>query len=200
MSDFRPDRWVSVHLFHLLARTKFGRASQGIPVLMYHSIAEDPETGVMPYYRTVTHPSVFNSHMQYLHEHGYTAINLAEAIAMLETDSNIHGKCVVITFDDALRDFYTNAFPILKKYGFSATMFVPTGLINEGRPLKDKPIMTWDELRELKSQGVQFGSHTVTHPQLKDRPLEAVKYELEVSKAHLEEHLGEPIDAFCYPY
>ena len=60
--------------------------------------------------------------------------------------------------------------------------------------------MTWDEIRELKSQGVQFGSHTVTHPQLKDMTPEEVKYELEMSKAHLEEQLGEPINAFCYPY
>src|SRR5262249_9921427 len=63
-----------------------------------------------------------------------------------------------------------------------------------------KPVMTWDEIRELKSQGVQFGSHTVTHPQLKDIPLDEVKYELEMSKAHLEEQVGKPIDTFCYPY
>jgi peptidoglycan/xylan/chitin deacetylase (PgdA/CDA1 family) len=200
MSDFRLERWASVHLFHPLARMGFGRVSKGIPVLMYHSISEEPETGVRPYYRTATHPKIFNSHMQYLHTHGYAVINLHEAVTALQSDTNIHGKCVVITFDDGLRDFYTNAFPILKNYGFTAAMFVPTGLIDAGQPLKGRPVMTWNEIRELKSYGVQFGSHTVSHLQLKDLPLEKQKYELESSKARLEEQLGELISSFSYPY
>jgi peptidoglycan/xylan/chitin deacetylase (PgdA/CDA1 family) len=167
---------------------------------MYHSISEEPETGMKPYYRTATHPKVFNSHMQYLHEHGYRAINLAEAATTLETNGNLHGKSVVITFDDGLRDFYTNAFPILKQYSFTVAVFVPTGLIDAGQPLKDRPVMTWDEIRELKNQGIQFGSHTVSHLQLKGMPLEKLKYELESSKVRLEEQLSESINSFCYPY
>jgi peptidoglycan/xylan/chitin deacetylase (PgdA/CDA1 family) len=200
MSSSHIDRLVSVHLFHPLARMGLCKASSGIPVLMYHSISEDSETGVPPYYRTATRPDVFDSHMRYLHAHGYSVLNLGEAVDALETDSNIRGKCVVITFDDGFRDFYTNAFPILKKYGFTATMFVPTGLINERDSFKGKPVMTWDEIRELKGQGIQFGSHTVTHPKLQDMLLQDVKYELEISKAHLEEQLDELITTFCYPY
>lgn len=200
MSDFRLERWASIYLFHPLARLGFCRATKGIPVLMYHSISEERETGVRPYYRTATHPKTFNGHMQYLHEHGYRVINLAEAATTLEMDDNIYGKCVVITFDDGLRDFYTNAFPILKKYGFPVAVFISTGLIDEGKPLKDKPVMSWNEIRKLQSHGVQFGSHTVSHLPLKYMTLERVKYELESSKARLEEQLGESIHSFCYPY
>jgi peptidoglycan/xylan/chitin deacetylase (PgdA/CDA1 family) len=200
MSDFRLERWASVHLFHPLARIGFGGVSKGIPVLMYHSISEESETGVRPYYRTATHPKVFNSHMQYLHTHGYAVLNLHEAVTSLESDSNIYGKCVVITFDDGLRDFYTNAFPILKKYRFTATVFVPTGLIDTGRPFNNRPLMTWDEIRELKGHGVKFDSHTVSHLPLEDMPLEKLRYELEISKARLEEQVGESINTFCYPY
>jgi peptidoglycan/xylan/chitin deacetylase (PgdA/CDA1 family) len=200
MSDLWLERWASIYLFHPLARLGFCRMTQGIPVLMYHSISEEPETGVRPYYRTATHPKVFNNHMQYLYEHGYAVIDLHAAITALESDKNVYRKYVVITFDDGLRDFYTNALPILKKYSFPATVFVPTGLIDTGQPLKDRPVMTWDEIQELKSQGIQIGSHTVSHMQLKDLPLEQLKYELEISKACLEAQLGESIDTFCYPY
>jgi peptidoglycan/xylan/chitin deacetylase (PgdA/CDA1 family) len=200
MSDFQLERWASIYLFHPVARLRFSRAVKGIPVLMYHSISEEPETGVRPYYRTATNPKVFSSHMQYLHEHGYTVVTLHEAVTSLETAGNIYGKCVVITFDDGLLDFYTNAFPILKKYGFPVLMFVPTGLIDAGRPLKGRPVMSWNEIRELHSQGVQFGSHTVSHLQLEDASLEKLKYELEISKARLEEQLGNSINTFCYPY
>jgi peptidoglycan/xylan/chitin deacetylase (PgdA/CDA1 family) len=200
MAGSHIDRLVSVHLFRPLARMGICKASSGIPVLMYHSISEGSETGVSPYYRTATRPDVFDSHMHYLHAHGYSVLNLGEAVDALETDSTRWGKCAVITFDDGFRDFYTNAFPILKKYSFTATMFVPTGLINERAPFKGKPVMTWDEIRELKGQGIQFGSHTVTHPELQGMPLQDVKYELELSKAHLEEQLNESITTFCYPY
>jgi Polysaccharide deacetylase len=200
MSDLHIDRLLSVYIFHPLARMRICKTSRGIPVLMYHSISEASETTVSPYYRTTTHPGVFDLHMRHLYVHGYSVVSLGEAVDVLEVDSDIQGKSAVLTFDDGYRDFYTNAFPILKKYGFTATMFVPTGAINQRGPFKGKPVMTWDEIRELKGQGIQFGSHTVTHPKLQDMPLQDVKYELEISKAHLEEELDQSITAFCYPY
>lgn len=201
MSGLRIDRLVSVYLVHPLVRLRRSRAPKGIPVLMYHSVSEEPESRVRPYFRTTTHPDVFTRHMRYLHEHGYEVMNLAEAVNALETESNnIQRKRVVITFDDGFRDFYTNAFPILKKYGFTATMFVPTGFIHAGRPWKNKAVMTWDEIRELKGKGIQFGSHTVTHPKLRDIQLQDVKHELELSKAHLDRQLSDSIRIFCYPY
>jgi peptidoglycan/xylan/chitin deacetylase (PgdA/CDA1 family) len=167
---------------------------------MYHSISEDFETAVSPYYRMTTRPDVFDRHMRHLYAHGYAVLNLGKAVDVLESDSHVQRKYAVITFDDGYRDFYTDAFPILQKYGFTATVFVPTGAINQNGSFKGKPVMTWDEIRELKGQGIRFGSHTVTHPKLQDVPLKDIKYELEVSKADLEEQLDECITTFCYPY
>lgn len=197
--DFRFDRLISVCLWQTLTWSGVRRPSAGIPVLMYHSISTQSETGVSPYYRTVTHPEIFKQHMQYLHDQRYTVLSLEEAVATPQTGGDGQ-KSVVLTFDDGLRDFYTTAFPILQQYGFSATIFVPTGLINARQPLQGKAVMTWDEMRELQGQGIQFGSHTVTHPQLKRLPLAEVQSELETSKTHLEEQLGTAIQAFCYPY
>lgn len=199
-AGFRLDRLVSVYVCHALARIGVRRTSAGIPVLMYHSISEEPEAGVTPYYRTVTHPDVFHNHMHYLRAQHYTVLNLEDAVTTLQAGGNSQKKYVVLTFDDGLRDFYTTAFPMLKQHGFTATMFVPTGLINAGQPIKGKAVMTWEEMRELQRQGIQFGSHTVTHPHLHSLPLEEVQSELETSKAHLEEQLGTSIQAFCYPY
>jgi peptidoglycan/xylan/chitin deacetylase (PgdA/CDA1 family) len=138
--------------------------------------------------------------MRHLYAQGYSVLSLGEAVDALAVGSDKLGKFAVLTFDDGYRDFYTNAFPVLKKYGFTATVFVPTGVINQQRPFKGKSVMTWDEIRELKGLGIQFGSHTVTHRKLQNLPLRDVKDEVEISKFQLEEKLEQSIEDFCYPY
>ncbi len=74
---------------------------------------------------------------------------------------------MVITFDDGFADFYTNAFPLLNRYGFSATVYLPTAYIGKSaREFKGVECLTWDQVRALDRAGVEFGSHTVSHPQL----------------------------------
>jgi hypothetical protein len=107
---------------------------------------------------------------------------------------------VVITFDDGFRDFNTNAFPILEKYGFTATMFLSTGFINNGSRFKGEKCLSWDEVRELHRKGIKFGSHTVTHPQLKTLNTKQIEYEVRKSKEDIEDNLGESTDSFSYPY
>jgi len=195
----RIDRLATLYVADPIRRCiPSGEAS--IPILMYHSIADEDEAGVHPYYRTTTSPSVFARHMKHLSDHGYSTVNVAEAVQLLQNGSP-QKKCAVITFDDGYADFYRHAFPTLSLYHFSATVFVPTAYVG-AQPIrfKGKDCLTWNEIRELRNHGIYFGSHTVTHPQLSSLDVSAVKSEIVNSKQALEENMGERVDCFAYPY
>lgn len=167
---------------------------------MYHSIAVDSENG-SKYYRTTTSPTRFAEHMRFLHEHGYTAVGLDDVIQSLGGQSTSVAKFVAITFDDGFASFYTDAFPILNQYGFSASMFLATSYIGTSeRRFKNKPCMTWNQVCELSKSGINFGSHTVTHPQLHIIEAADRQWELRESKDSIEQRLGTTVHSFSYPY
>ncbi|MCD4812025.1 polysaccharide deacetylase family protein [bacterium] len=88
-------------------------------------------------------------------------------------------RYAVLTFDDGFRDFYTYAYPILKKYSFTATVFLPTGFIGNGQSIfNGKEHLRWDEVREIRFNGIEFGSHTVSHPKLRNLKRKNVENEL----------------------
>jgi peptidoglycan/xylan/chitin deacetylase (PgdA/CDA1 family) len=111
---------------------------------MYHSISDDPEPGVAPYYRVNTSPSVFRQQMRFLADHGYRTISLDQMVELLSPSlarSGAHpgqsdgrgvrdeGRLVALTFDDGFRNFYTEAFPVLQQHGFTAAVFLATAFI-----------------------------------------------------------------------
>ena len=197
--SFRFDRFATLYLMNPIRGGAPG-SKPAIPILMYHSIADEDEPGVHPYYRTTTTPSVFALHMKHLADRGYSTVSVTEAVNLLQ-NGLLTKKCAVITFDDGYSNFYRHAFPILDGYHFSATVFLPTAYIGT-KPIqfKGKDCLTWDEVRELRKHGVCFGSHTVTHPQLTYLDAAGVKSELVRSKQALEDNLGEAVDSFAYPY
>lgn len=139
--------------------------------------------------------------MSFLHKNNYTVIALSYAKRLLESDKKICGKYAVITFDDGYNDFHTDAFPVLRRYGFSATVFLPTEFIsNKGLKLKGKEHLSWSEVRELQSNNIAFGSHTATHPQLKSLDRADVEHEIVYSKKTIEDKIGSTVDSFSYPY
>jgi peptidoglycan/xylan/chitin deacetylase (PgdA/CDA1 family) len=198
--DLRLDRLATLYLVSPLLR----HASAGgprIPVLMYHSISDQDESGSRAYFRTCTAPHVFEDQMANLHSNGYNACSLAQAIDQLRSGTDAAYKPVVITFDDGYSDFYREAFPILNRYGFSATVFLPTAYIGDSpTQFKNKDCLTWAEVRELSHHGMLFGSHTVTHPQLRELSLAEINHELVNSKKTIEEKLGSAVDSFAYPF
>jgi peptidoglycan/xylan/chitin deacetylase (PgdA/CDA1 family) len=123
-------------------------------------------------------------------------------------------RYVVLTFDDGYEDFYSKAFPLLKKHGFIATVFLPTSFIGQKSPgLRGKKHLTWDQVQELDDAGIAFGSHTVNHPQLRVLGWKEVDFELRASKETIEAHIRQSrewagqslngpvtIHSFCYPY
>jgi len=172
-----------------------------LPILMYHSISDAAEPGFSPYYKVCTSPQRFADQMKWLAEKGWRGVTLSEGLQLLRQPSLAGGRPVAITFDDGFRDFHTAAFPALQKYGFSATVYVPTGFIDEERKsFISRECLTWSEVRQLHRAGIEFGSHTVNHPQLVGEPWPKVERELIDSYLALEQRLGEPVRSFAYPY
>jgi peptidoglycan/xylan/chitin deacetylase (PgdA/CDA1 family) len=194
----RWDRFFSVAVVQPF-KEGLGSETAWLPILMYHSISDDSETGVSPYYRTATSPEIFRQHMQLLKTSGYKGVDIKTGIASLK--NALQDKLAVITFDDGYRDFYTNAYPALSEHAFTATMFLPTAFIGEThREFKSRECMTWSEVKELQQAGIYFGSHTATHPRLVELDWPQIKTELRNSKAEIENHLGVPADTFAYPF
>jgi peptidoglycan/xylan/chitin deacetylase (PgdA/CDA1 family) len=197
---FRLDRFLTLYFFSpLRIAFKHQNESNRIPILMYHDISDSRECHRHPYFETSTSNSVFAAQIETLSQNGYQTITLDKLLSRLKTSQeNGTSKLVAITFDDAFSSFYTQAFPVLKRYGYNATVFAPSGLI--GKSLKDKMLMSWDNLREVSQRGICVGSHTVSHPQLLDLEMNQVRDELFASKNRIESELGMGIKSFSYPY
>jgi len=187
-----------------LNRGRLKRDTLRVPVLMYHSITEKPEPGVGAYYQTTASPAVFRRHMQCLAEWGYRTVSMEQLAAAVRTGNQpaiLNPKTVVITFDDGFANFLTHAFPALEEFGLRATMFLPTAFIHASRrAFKGTDCLTWDEVRQLQAKGIEFGSHTVTHPRLVDLTWDEIRHELRQSKEELETQLGRPARTFAYPF
>jgi len=165
-----------------------------VPILMYHYIRPDPGPTDPVGQGLSVSPELFAAQIAYLSEGGYTTITMAELADAWNGRRALPAKPVVLTFDDGYRDFYTDAWPILRQYGFSATVYLIADVI-------DQPAyLTADMILELDSSGqVDFGSHTVTHPELPALDDTEAEREIAGSKQMLEDRLNHPVRTFCYP-
>lgn len=197
----RLDRWLTLKAVAPLQRAFPKGIQPGIPILMYHSISEDHEPGVGPYYRLATPPGLFRDQMHAIRDSGFQVVSLATAADALARGLPHDTRMVAITFDDGFRDFLVCAWPVLEAMAFNATVFLPVAYIgSQRRTFKNRECLTWDEIRALSRKGISFGSHTVTHPRLSTLPEAALLSELSDSRAALEQQLGESIDQFAHPY
>jgi peptidoglycan/xylan/chitin deacetylase (PgdA/CDA1 family) len=141
-------------------------------------------------------PENFEAQMQYLKDNGYTPISLATLDDHLINGTAIPNKSVVLTFDDGWKNQYEYAYPILKKFKFTGTFFIITGIVGKGGGY-----MTWDQIKDLQANGFDIESHSVTHPFLaKIKDSKKLEQELVDSKKTLEIKLGVPVTAIAYPY
>jgi peptidoglycan/xylan/chitin deacetylase (PgdA/CDA1 family) len=196
----RIDRLVTLYLSHPLARTFGPNESSRVPILMYHSISDNLFGMSHPYFHINTLPGVFSEQMRWLRNSGYRTIGLNETLGGLQRGEDL-SKTIVITFDDGYRDFYTDALPVLKQCGFTATIFLATDRIRSTpERIAGADYLTWSDVRELHAEGICFGSHTVTHPDLRSLGPDQLEYELGHSKEIIEDHLGVPIESFSHPF
>jgi peptidoglycan/xylan/chitin deacetylase (PgdA/CDA1 family) len=196
----RIDRLASVYLSHPLARVMRSVSGPRVPILMYHSVSDSLFGKSHPYYQINCSPPVFARQMRWLRQNGYRTMNLTQMWTAMETGQDV-SKTVVITFDDGYRDFYTEAFDAMRQCGFSATIFLATDRI-QNTPVRIDGVdyLTWSEVAELHKAGIQFGSHTVSHPDLRSLSPEQIEYELGCSKETIEQKLGVPVESFSYPF
>lgn len=197
----RLDRAATLFIFHPVARGFTRDADTRVSVLMYHSVSNEDEESVHPYYQVSTTPRRFEEQMKLLKDEAYAVVPLADVARAVESGEVPGQNCVAITFDDGYHDFLSCAFPVLCKYGFPATVFLPTAFIGDApQVFKNKECLTWSEVQELHKAGVVFGSHTVSHPQLHSVSPSELEREVRASKAAIEDRLGSAIDSFSYPY
>ncbi len=175
-----------------------------VPILLYHSIADEPSSKFEDWTVPV---KAFDQHMQYLAAQDYTTFTITElAQRMGNPQMPLPEKTVAVTFDDGLADFYTSAYPTLKRYHIASTMYVPTAYVGHtSRWLKregmgDYPVMHWDQILELAGNGVEFGGHSHHHVQLDLMPHDEAQHEISRCRMEMEEHLKRPIETFAYPH
>jgi peptidoglycan/xylan/chitin deacetylase (PgdA/CDA1 family) len=166
-----------------------------IPVLMYHYVEYIEDKGDTIRASLDTTPNTLESEIKTLKQLGYTFLKASDLANILDGSMPVPDKPILLTFDDGHRDFYTDAFPILKKYNVKATQFVITGFLNNA------DFMTDAQLKEIsKSDLIEIGDHTINHLALAGLPLATVEKEVEDSKITLETKLGILITTFAYPY
>ncbi len=173
---------------------------QKIPVLTYHSI--DESSSVIS-----TGAATFRGQMKFLKEADFNVISLSNLIKNFSENKKLPTKTIVLTFDDGFQNFYATAFPVLADYNFTATVFLVAAHCEkyndwaDNLPMIERSrLMSWNEIKELHNHGIEFGAHSLTHPDLTEISLEQATRELVESKSVIEDKLGGAVEMFAYPY
>lgn len=135
-------------------------SSEACVIFIYHKVGDNrtPSTNVSI--------KLFKEQMAYLKKHSYNVISLKRLVNLLKSRRNLPKKCVVLTFDDGYKSIYYNAFPIIKKYGYPITVFLPTEAIEKHYP----DYLTMDQIKQMMKYGVDFQSHSYAHPRFTSPP------------------------------
>ncbi|MDN3264773.1 polysaccharide deacetylase family protein [Streptomyces sp. CSDS2] len=167
-------------------------------IAMYHSVgdcSDDP-------YRVTVSPGRLERQLRWLVRRGLRGVSVAELLAA--RDRGEGRDLVGLTFDDGYADFVASALPLLARWQCTATLFVLPGRLggdNAWDPLGPrKPLLTADGIRRAAAEGVEIGSHGLTHVDLTRADDTLLKAETVESRAVLEELTGAPVSGFCYPY
>jgi peptidoglycan/xylan/chitin deacetylase (PgdA/CDA1 family) len=175
--------------------------NESVPILMYHSVAQNAPAATRGL--SVT-PGAFDEHVAYLANHGYTGLTFSDLADAFRTGAKLPDRTVVLTFDDGYADFAREAWPVLQRYSFPATVFVTTGWVADagtdaaGTPLDHT--LSWAQVSELSSAGIEMAAHSHSHPELDQLSDAALREELGRSRALLEDATRAPVRSLAYPF
>ena len=134
-------------------------AGGAVPILLYHSVADEPSEFIAPY--TVS-PATLGRHLDAVAATGATTLTVSDFLAA-RAGGTLPERPVLVTFDDGYRDTLTAAAPALAGRGMVATTYVTTGVVDVASPGGD-PMVTWAQIGELAAMGHEIGAHSHTHP------------------------------------
>ncbi len=170
-------------------------------VFMYHRF------GNSKYPSTNIRLEQFQAHLDYIQNNGYSVWKLSKIVRYLKEQKSIPPKTVALSVDDAYISTYTKAYPVLKKLGYPFTVFVNTHPVD----VRSKSYMSWDQMREMARNGVEFSNHSLTHEYMLPSPSETkqewkerFKREVLLAQKRLQEELGKSTNTnpkmFSYPF
>lgn len=171
-------------------RVHLGPGHIDAPILLYHRI-DIPEYALSPYYVTPEH---FEQQMALLKNWGYETISMNMLARAIRAGEDLPARPLVISFDDGQLSVYENAFPIMKKYGFTGILYLV------GTYVDAQTFMTSAQIKEMVAAGWEVGSHSMSHQDLTALESDQQFYEVTKSREVLMEKIGEPVNSFAYPF
>ena len=179
--------------------------SDRIPILLYHRLVRkaDVEAGLVADEEPVwaSYDSVFAAQMDRLHSEGWTTLDFDDYLRIRSGEAQLPPRPVLVTFDDGYLSNYTLAYPVLRRNGQKATIFVALEPDAETRDLVAglDGFLTPDQMKEMSENGISIQSHSLTHPILTELPAHAVDFELAESRRRLEAITGRPVRHLAIP-
>jgi peptidoglycan/xylan/chitin deacetylase (PgdA/CDA1 family) len=168
---------------------KQGPGDITVPILLYHHIDISPIDS--RYYVT---PKKFEEEIKLLHDWGYTTITTTQLVQAITLGTKLPPRPILITFDDGHADNYTNAFPIMQKYGFTGVLYLVYNYLNTDQYLNTAQVL------EMTHAGWEVGSHTINHVDLTKLSEDKQRREIVESRQLFEQKFGVPILTFAYPF
>jgi peptidoglycan/xylan/chitin deacetylase (PgdA/CDA1 family) len=162
-----------------------------MPVLMYHHVQTEESAKANKQTGLTVYTDIFQKQMQYLKDKGYNVVGMNDLINFFDNATPVTPKSVLITFDDGYADFNTDAFPILQSFGYKATVFVSTGLVN------NPGYFTWDQILSMGS--ILFANHTWSHKNVGVSE-NVMQYEISTADTQLSDRSLNSPKVFGYPY
>lgn len=166
-----------------------------VPVLLYHHVQPQSQASELGQTSLSVDNVIFEEQMAYLVSNGYTPIYAVRLADALRLQTPLPGKSIVITFDDGYKDAYVYVYPILQKYNLVGNFMIATGLVGSSSYL------SWGEIEEMSRSGLAyFVDHTWSHYAIGYGQRDKIKFEIETAKQQLEQHTGQVVSIFAYPF